>query len=366
MTRPSQHPELEALRGQVLANCHRSDARYAGSFSLCGLLLRLRDYYKWEHDLAPWAEVDSPEVLGWVDERETLWESIQGQEPADLVWRGRRVNPFETEVLNQDLAELGFYYGAGYAAFLKPSFFLARVLDEYEMDGFRVTYLDDEIARDLFTVPAQILGREIVARIRPLAAYFWDSILYAGAWRRTAWSLALAAHGLARDDLTGPAEEWAPRFREMLIEEMAAFVWHEYGEATEPTLSRTRWRALVGANPYSRIELLARTLKDLLADVGDQGRLRFIITNRRVGSLGIYVAQLDGLAARLFPEIGPAFDRFLKEQDWEDMEAARSRAWKRVSGLGRDLMDLAEKSADRPGDWLAARVEEVFYQPLGL
>ena len=32
-------------------------------FSLCGMLLRLRQLYKWEHGLAPWREPEVPAVL---------------------------------------------------------------------------------------------------------------------------------------------------------------------------------------------------------------------------------------------------------------------------------------------------------------
>ena len=43
---------------------------------MCGLLLRLRDLYKWEHGMPPWIEAEAPEVLGWIEERENLWEEI--------------------------------------------------------------------------------------------------------------------------------------------------------------------------------------------------------------------------------------------------------------------------------------------------
>ncbi|MGA2402714.1 MAG: hypothetical protein ABSG91_13580, partial [Syntrophobacteraceae bacterium] len=42
-------PEISDLQRQVQKNCDISDARHAGVYSLCGLLLRMRDLYKWEH-----------------------------------------------------------------------------------------------------------------------------------------------------------------------------------------------------------------------------------------------------------------------------------------------------------------------------
>ena len=38
---------------QILDNCEISDAQHAGLYSTCGLALRLRDLYKWEHRLNP-------------------------------------------------------------------------------------------------------------------------------------------------------------------------------------------------------------------------------------------------------------------------------------------------------------------------
>ncbi|MEW5722850.1 MAG: Sfum_1244 family protein [Thermodesulfobacteriota bacterium] len=357
--------EVQDLARQVTANCHASDADHAGSFSLCGLLLRLRDYYKWENGLEPWSEVPAPAVLAWVEEREKLWEEIQGSRTNPLLWRGRKVDPFDSETLNADLGELGYYYGAGLAAFMKPSFFLGKILEARVLGHFSVVYLGGELARDLFTVPAQTRGRDIIARRRPLAAYLWDTIMYSGSSRKRAADLALRVYGLERPDLAKPPSEWAPRFEKLLDGEIEAFVRHEYGEATDTVFPREDWQVLVGANPHSRLELMARQIKDLLADTSDEGRLGFIIRERRLASLAIYVSLLDGLAALLFPEMVPAFDRFLEDQDWEGIEGARLAARERVRNMAEQFRAMAVQGRDRP-QWLAARVEEDFYRPLGL
>ena len=49
---------------EVRWNCDIASAGQAGHFSLCGLLMRLRQLYKWEHGLAPWRE---PEVAAILD-----------------------------------------------------------------------------------------------------------------------------------------------------------------------------------------------------------------------------------------------------------------------------------------------------------
>ena len=68
--------EIEAMTRQVLDNCDITDAQHAGLYSTCGLALRLRDLYKWEHRLNPWEEKDSSEILDWIGEKEALWEKL--------------------------------------------------------------------------------------------------------------------------------------------------------------------------------------------------------------------------------------------------------------------------------------------------
>ncbi|MBA4358424.1 MAG: hypothetical protein C0405_11955, partial [Desulfovibrio sp.] len=129
---------LEQLAPQVLANCRRSDAETAGRFSLCGLLLRLRNLYKWEQGLPPWREEESAVMLDWVAAREELWSELGGEEPRPLVLEGRQYDPFDTLGLNALLEPQGLVYGAGRAGGLVPVFFLGRLARREAVDGLTV------------------------------------------------------------------------------------------------------------------------------------------------------------------------------------------------------------------------------------
>ena len=63
--------DIAQLQRQIQTNCDISDAHHAGLYSLCGLLLRMRDLYKWEQNLLPWQEPEPATLLEWVDTRET-------------------------------------------------------------------------------------------------------------------------------------------------------------------------------------------------------------------------------------------------------------------------------------------------------
>lgn len=357
-------PEIKHLADQIMANCHRSDARYAGSFSLCGLLLRLRDFFRWESGLAPWASIEGEAVLDWIQAREDLWCDLEKEDVIPLKWQGRQVNAYDFAEINRDIVPQGFYYGAGLAAFMKPTFFLARLLRRENLNGLTVSYLGDELARDLFTVPAMTRGNEIVARRRPLAAYLWDTILHSGESKQKAIELTLERYDLNRRDFDRPDREWRDRFENMLDGEMEPFVRHEYGETTDLTFPSGEWRTIIGAHPHSRVELMARTIKDLLADTNESGRLTFIVEHRREASLGIYVALLDGLSSYLFSEIGPVFEEFLTDRNWAAVDQARRIAYARAEKMARQLLDLAREN--RPPEWLAEQVEKSMYKPLNL
>lgn len=358
-------PEIESLRDQIMANCHRSDARFAGSFSLCGLLLRLRDLYRWEHGLAPWADVSSSDILNWIEARERLWERLENLESRPLVWRGRTIDPFESQIINRDLESLKLFYGAGYTAFLKPGFFLAPEIKRNTVGEYTIIYLGPELARDLFAVPCQAQGRFILARRAPTAAYLWETILHAGGFRQQAMDLALQFYGLDRASLETPANQWVAKYEDMVDHELDAFVRHELGEVNDPAFPREAWLTIVGNFPQTRIELMARTLKDILADTGAWGRLAFAIENRRWSTLAIYAARFEGLAAHMFPELRLTLEQALTHRQWTELDSTRRKVYNRAVDLADQMVALVQAGCDRP-EWLTRQVESTLYQPLGL
>ena len=118
---------VKRVARQILDNCEISDAQHAGLYSTCGLALRLRDLYKWEHRLNPWEEKDSSEILDWIGEKETLWEKLADAKHTPITIGGKDYDLFDTHGINANLEPDGIFYGAGYAFSLKPTFFLAEI-----------------------------------------------------------------------------------------------------------------------------------------------------------------------------------------------------------------------------------------------
>ena len=189
---------VDTVASQILNNCDISDAQHAGMYSTCGLALRLRDLYKWEHRLNPWEEKDSSEILDWIGEKETLWEKLADATYTDLSIQGKHYDPFDTPGINAALAPHGLFYGAGYAFRLKPTFFLAEIENKTLISGYAVYALGQELARDLLTLPALSQDQSILLRTDSARLYLWDQMAYIKKSGRPALQFALEHCGLKK------------------------------------------------------------------------------------------------------------------------------------------------------------------------
>ncbi len=68
---------LGQLVNTVQKNCHISDARHAGDFTLCIFLLKMREFYRWEHDIPFANNLPKDEVGEWLQEREGMWSDLE-------------------------------------------------------------------------------------------------------------------------------------------------------------------------------------------------------------------------------------------------------------------------------------------------
>lgn len=152
---------------------------------------------------------------------------------------------------------------------------------------------------------------------------------------------AFSEYGISRDakDLFSP-EKFDSLFSTLIREEMAAYVHHELGEASQRRRLGQWWKRLVVTLPYSRAELFLRALKDVLSDTCNSGMLLYIIKNRKAGSLGFYVALLSGMRSMVFPSIVPAYTEFIKTGDWGLIENARTEGYRRAGDNVRYLKAL--------------------------
>ncbi len=347
--------EIETLSRQVLHNCDISDAQHAGLYSTCGLALRLRDLYKWEHRLNPWEEKDTSEILDWIGEKEALWEKLADAKHSNIAIQGKVYDLYDTTAINAILEPRGFFYGAGYAFSLKPTFFLAEIKNKHRHNGYTVYTLGRELARDLLTLPALTQDRQILLRTDSARMFMWDQMTYINKSGRPALRFALEHCGL---------QEYNPQVLQhhlpaLLAAQKDNYIYHEIGELSDPTFGPTLWRELIAAFPHSPVELLARGLKDLLADTHPGGTLNHLIENRKLAGLGFYTAFLDGMLKELFPQLRNAFIDFTKKGNWRIIKAAAVEGYQHAKKITVEMIELFQTGKNKKQlGWAKKQIEE--------
>jgi hypothetical protein len=243
---------LDRLTQQVRFNCDVSDARFAGIYSVCGLAMRLRDLYKWERRMAPWQEDEAALVLDWIGMKEERWEDLLEADYGRLSVGGRDYESFDTGSINAELAAKKYFYGAGYAHHLKPTFVLAEVDREETVAGFRICFLGREHARDLLTLPAFHQDGAVILRTEAARMFLWDQIAYLSNSGRLALDLALASCGLP-DSRT---ETIRRNYDAVFKVQQQIHLRHEIGELEEQVFDRHIWQQLLADHPHTAVELL--------------------------------------------------------------------------------------------------------------
>jgi hypothetical protein len=355
--------KLDPIIAQVKENCDIADANHAGLYSICGLAMRLRDLYKWDMGLEAWKEGSSSEVLAWIGEKEQKWYKLAEKSFYKITIASRRYDPFDIIAINNVLEPHGIFYGAGYAHSIRPTFFLACIAKKREMNNCRIYILGRELARDLFTTPALSQEGSILIRQESAQFFLWDNIFYIKKSGREALRFALANYGL--NDINSTMLR--AHLKRIVEAETEAYIHHELGEIHDSVFNRALWREIIGTFPHSAIELLARSIKDLLADTNEYGTLRHISKERKTASLAFYVAFLDGLRKTLFPEIIEAFQVFMRTCDWNLIEDAIVMGHNTAQQYAETIINIYQSGKKNYGHkWIEAEISKRLLTPLGV
>jgi hypothetical protein len=347
-------------------NCNISDARGSRVYSLCTLFLRLRSYYKWEKGLKPWDEPEPPELLDWIEAKESFWETLEQDDFVELSINGRSFDPFHPEPVNRYLSENALLYGAGYGRSLKPVFFLAEKLEEKTVEGCKTFILGRELHRELAAPFAMLQDSVIYVRQEPFRFYLWDQINDIRPSGKGGLQYALENYGLAGNGSKPDREGLIASFDTIVDQETDVFVYHEVGEMLEDTIDRELFRKIIAEFGGGPIELLIRAIKDILADTHAKGMLSHIINNRKKSSMGFYVTFLDGLRKVLFPEIHDAFPRFAEHGDWAIIDRALQECRRHNLARADIFFTICRDLEGQDREKVRAQLEKELLVPLGL
>jgi hypothetical protein len=106
------------------------------------------------------------------------------------------------------------------------------------------------------------------------------------------------------------------------------------------------------------VELLARAVKDILADTNPSGVLHHIISKRKAPGLAFYVAFLDGLMKELFCEMRPAFMSYLQTGNWESIERATEAGYCNARKYAKIMIDIFQTGMKQENpQWVQQQIE---------
>jgi hypothetical protein len=294
---------LPALAEAVQRNCDISDARYAGDYGMCTFLLKMREYYRWEHELPFTHALPRAELGDWLSAREAQWGSLESEEFGPLPLESGAADPLAAEEANRELLPQGLVYSAGYGRFQKPVFFLGALARVEEREGCRVIVSSCEYARELAAPPAMLQGRTIYVRLESVRRYLWEKI-EEWQWRKAGGRVARA---LAGYDFVADPEGALARMAENETESM---ILHELGEARAGELLGPVWEDMVASVARTSAETQARALRDLLADC--LSTLPALVARENLPALHFHFATFDAPRHERFPQALEAYEAFLR------------------------------------------------------
>ena len=297
---------LSDLIDTVQKNCMIADARHARDMTMCTFLLEMREYYRWEMEIPYGARLPKDELGDWLNARESEWNAVEEEDFTPLPLSETGIDPFEADDINRALIPQGLVYSSGLGHFRKPHFVLAELKRAEVREGVQVLVAGCEYARDLIAPPAAMRDGAIFLRMDAVRRLLWNKY-EEWQWKEkdTALGRAFAHYDFERD-----IERGLDRMAEA---ESEAMILHEIGEARAEKLLGEEWNTMLGQLGSRHAELLARAVRDHLADC--MVTLPTLLEREAVGSLHFYLANLSGLRRALFPALQQAYEAWLRDRD---------------------------------------------------
>ena len=361
MSSPACHPHLIAA---VQHNCNISDARDHGIYSMCTMVLKLRNLYKWEKGLQPWEEPESADLLDWIEAKENYWATIAEETYRPLTIGGNEIPPLNLEEINAGLNGT-LLYGAGYGRSLKAVFFLAEQLERRTVEGCDVVILGTERAREMASPFAMVQDGLIIIRKQALRYFLWDQVQEVRSTCRNSLRQTLQIYGVLRDGVLDQ-EKFKLSLDTIVDQEMDMFIYHEVGEILQNDLSSESLRRVIDHFPGSVLEFVGRAVKDILADTHPQGLLAYTAREKRPSSLGLYLTFFDALREKLFPEILIAWNQFFIDGNWQHIEEARKACWLRNQRFALRIEEIADMIGRESDTTILSYFNNQVLKPLGL
>lgn len=298
----------------VQNNCHIADARHAREMSMCNYLLGMRELYIWEHEFPFGYPLVKADLSRWLAQREQFWEDFEEQEYRTIPIGSLEYDPFDIHAINRELQQHGLVYGGGLGRWGKPHFFMGQLLRCENMHGLTLRVSGCEYARDMTAMPAALREGNLFLRTDALQRWLAEKTeIWAAHQADGALKEALDCYG--RD-----GGEAATILKRMTEQESESLILHEIGEALAEPMLGPQWREMLLSFSSRRAILLARSVRDNLADC--LSTLPELLKRKQTCSLHFYFANLDGLRRSLNPKLAAAYEHWREQGEVSHLEQA--------------------------------------------
>ncbi|GJL82313.1 MAG: hypothetical protein DHS20C01_19470 [marine bacterium B5-7] len=324
------HPAESRLISEVQYNCDVSDARFAGNYTMCVYLLKMREYYRWRHGFGFAENLSMSDVGEWVQQTESLWETLEDRQHTPLIVDGTSCDVFDDERINQRLPDRCLF-SSGIGRFGKPVFVLAELVDVRHVDGMTVHIAGREFARELSAPPAMIRQNRLFIRRESLERMLWETV-EEWRWHRRPGPMAnvVAHYDFDRDESKALSDLLNDQLEQMLL--------HEVGEFRAGQLLGDDWDKLILEHAGSQVETIARAIRDCLADCLEV--IPQLAESSRRELLDFYIAVLTPLRREMFPSIIKAYHQWLDDGSLGSIIDVAENGRQHFESLARELLEL--------------------------
>ncbi len=268
---------------------------------MCNYLLAMRDFYRWESGLQFDQLMNKGDIGNWISQREARWNEIENDAYHSIEIDDQDFDPFDYAAINLKLRQHGVVYGSGYGYWGKPQFYLAKLMRCEARSNLEILISGEEYARNMAAPPAAQNHHTIFIRMDIMQRWLFGKVeIWGTSKAESALRAMLDCYG-ARDSVTSKLATIAAHESETLI-------LHEVGEAMADPLLGDSWREMISSFRLRRCELIARAVRDNLADC--LSTLPKLITRGDICSLHFYFSNFEGIQRSLFPSLAVAYEHW--------------------------------------------------------
>jgi hypothetical protein len=294
----------------------------------------MREYFRWEHELAFDAVLPHDELTAWLTRREAHWEQLEQQDFADIPVGNKRYDPFDAAAINAALNPLGYVYSSGYGHGMKPVFFMGTLEHHDNNDDYSLLVSGRELARDLAAPPAMSRDGNIFIRRESLRRMLWER-LEEWRWNRPDNALKCAIECYDFDNAPDAALE------AMTDNELRTMLLHEIGEIQAGRILGPEWEALLASLGHCKAELMLRAVRDHLADA--LSTLPGLLEDDNRAAMHFYFGNLSNMRKELFPRLLSAYEIWKISARTHELESLIATAATHWQALAQRLLESSRE-----------------------